>query len=183
MTKVIRVFCLPKELTSWLNDIFKHHKVDASIFMMDEVAVTLNSLTESHVTGASRIFIHPKIAKEKSLLWEDVQSRSSGWIDILPGRVIEVSGKKIITPTTIQSEKSETKENLSFIIDWLKKHLKTDIKMGVSGHNTTTGGKSTYKAIGYTVGAWRELVAGAEWKSEKASKSIFSPLDGEGFLE
>lgn len=112
--------------------------------------------------------------------WDGIgppEPRQRGWVDVTPGRLVEVEDRRVLTLTTFLAEnRRELPMKPATWLQRLRRGLHPTLSFGVRGRNVVHGGASEYRDIGYSEAARRLLEEGVVWKQYATDNSEFEPL-------
>ncbi|MDJ0951936.1 MAG: hypothetical protein QNJ94_23745 [Alphaproteobacteria bacterium] len=181
-----RIYCLPEELFSWLDDLRREKDLAALVFSRNE--------RESRLIGAEqalafrpdlyRLYLMPSDRMpDVPLAMNDVQQRPWGWLVADPGRLVGAGDERCLEQSTIAAEDAYEQPapgaepiKPAKYVRWLKRKAKTVATAGVAGVNP--GGHS-YRDIWYTQRARELFEDGVVWKQNATYRVGFRPIDGD----
>ena len=174
----LSLFATPHELADYIRIMVKKYDLEIFFYVLSEDKLIIGEVNdlESIIPTSERIFLCPIGQAKNNFTMNDISPRESGWIDIRPGKLLEIDGIKMLTLTQIDGETSKKGEEKAPIsIKWLKRQIKSDVIFGVYGFVSTGASGSYYKDIGYTQEAVSLFDSGVIWKQNPTFKPFFRP--------
>jgi hypothetical protein len=172
---VLQLFITPEELETVIRQFAADHQLRGCSYDNGRFEPLPTPSVQMKDGVVKRLFLVPadQPVPEKSA----PRPRELGWIDVMPGRLVQANDSMILTITTLQAE---DKDHLSFKpTAWLralKKRLSSSLSFGVRGVNVVYGGSDNYSTIGYSPKALELYRSGKLWKQDPGDNSVFEPL-------
>lgn len=176
-TTNLYVFCTPQELLEWIDLLSEKYNLNVIWFSLDgEHAKKMTDFSVSELPqNCFHIYLLPDSIQKKRITFSSV-NRYLGWIQIIPGHIIQHNGNNILLMTEISTSDSHDKSIcLSKAVNWLKRKIKSSEFTGVIGRNTITGGTPEYNNIFYTNKAKVLHLDRIIWKKDISFNSEFIP--------
>jgi hypothetical protein len=173
------LFCSSEELVGIVGTLITKWTLSCLVFQNLDSDGLLVTEPKEVLTPFHTAFLFPRGEESKSLKWSDQRPRDWGWITITAGLLVrDANGPAQLRLSVIAAEDpaSESVRPVKYV-QWLKRSLQAAEKArwGVEGENTVTGGRSSYRDIGYTKAALRLFHEGVEWKDRYSTRVIFRP--------
>ena len=117
----------------------------------------------------------------RDLTLNDVDQRGWGWVNIRPGALRDTNTGPALLYSEIHGERCASEScNPDKWVQWLKRQIKKEARVGVVGRNVVYGGEYMYKDIWYTDKAKELFDAGVLWKQFIDDNGVFEPVVAEG---